>query len=333
MHRHWSSGRQYSSALRSALPAEKRLQFDTAAGPLKGGDKGPVIVPGKPQQSKLLQVLAPSAKTHMPPKTQLEEADIAKLRAWVTALGRPAAASGDSKSARRAERAEVPQEPTAAIDYFLAARWHELGLTATPVCDDRTFVRRVMLDLVSAFRPRQRQRHFYTMLRPPSTLGWSTSAERRRSRPPFPRDLGRLAHGPRCWAREDRRRDSGWSSSRGAFKRNRPWDDVVRAIITARPEQAEDRAVGSCTNGASTSRWPKRSHRSSTRLYHDCAQVPRPSAGPGDQTSSLLGPRRRFQSQPDRRESGPAVVQESAVGGNINFTNLKRNRSPLCSPC
>jgi mono/diheme cytochrome c family protein len=52
---------------------------------LKGGDNGPVILPGKPAESPLVQVLAADAETHMPPKKQLDEKAIAVLREWVSA--------------------------------------------------------------------------------------------------------------------------------------------------------------------------------------------------------------------------------------------------------
>ncbi len=50
---------------------------------LKGSDEGPVLMPGKPDRSRLIQVLATSADPHMPPKKQLADAQIRALRKWV----------------------------------------------------------------------------------------------------------------------------------------------------------------------------------------------------------------------------------------------------------
>src|SRR4051812_11347850 len=50
---------------------------------LKGGEDGPVIVPGAPAESPLIAALAVDADPHMPPKKQLTAAQIALLSAWV----------------------------------------------------------------------------------------------------------------------------------------------------------------------------------------------------------------------------------------------------------
>src|SRR5438270_7155001 len=74
-------------------PLEQKagLQLDSADGVAKGSDNGPVVVPGKSEDSKLIQVLADDSKPHMPPKKQLADEDVAKLRAWIASAGRPAA--------------------------------------------------------------------------------------------------------------------------------------------------------------------------------------------------------------------------------------------------
>jgi mono/diheme cytochrome c family protein len=66
--------------------AEKQkggLSFATREDALKGGDEGPVLAPGKPAESRLLSALAAEADPHMPPKRQLETAQISTLRDWV----------------------------------------------------------------------------------------------------------------------------------------------------------------------------------------------------------------------------------------------------------
>ena len=51
----------------------------------RGGDEGPVVVAGKPADSKLLTAVQVGAEPHMPPKKQLAESQIKALRAWITA--------------------------------------------------------------------------------------------------------------------------------------------------------------------------------------------------------------------------------------------------------
>jgi mono/diheme cytochrome c family protein len=50
---------------------------------LKGSENGPVLISGKPDQSKLIQVLAADSDPHMPPKKQLGEKQIETLRRWI----------------------------------------------------------------------------------------------------------------------------------------------------------------------------------------------------------------------------------------------------------
>src|SRR4028119_1051919 len=47
------------------------LELDTPEAVLKGDEAGPVIIPGKPDESPLLAALIAGADPHMPPKKQL----------------------------------------------------------------------------------------------------------------------------------------------------------------------------------------------------------------------------------------------------------------------
>lgn len=60
------------------------LHLDTRAGMLKGGESGPSLVPGQPDESRLIQAVRyKDEKTAMPPKKKLADAQIADLEAWV----------------------------------------------------------------------------------------------------------------------------------------------------------------------------------------------------------------------------------------------------------
>lgn len=62
------------------------LRLDSREAMLKGGDAGPVIVPGKPAQSLLVQVVLHQKKDlEMPPKERLTPMDIAVLERWIAA--------------------------------------------------------------------------------------------------------------------------------------------------------------------------------------------------------------------------------------------------------
>lgn len=61
------------------------LQLLSRGDALKGGDGGPVLVPGKPNESALFKALAPDADPHMPPKKQLSTNQIELMRRWIAA--------------------------------------------------------------------------------------------------------------------------------------------------------------------------------------------------------------------------------------------------------
>ena len=75
----------------SCHDAEKHkggLQLFSRAQALRGGDNGPVLVPGQPRESRLWHMLAPEADPHMPPKKQLSTNETELVRRWI-AQGAP----------------------------------------------------------------------------------------------------------------------------------------------------------------------------------------------------------------------------------------------------
>ncbi|MFO0977937.1 MAG: PSD1 and planctomycete cytochrome C domain-containing protein [Planctomycetaceae bacterium] len=59
------------------------LKADSRTALLHGGESGPAIVPGKPQQSRLLQALRYQDGLEMPPDGRLSEAQIAAFEKWI----------------------------------------------------------------------------------------------------------------------------------------------------------------------------------------------------------------------------------------------------------
>src|SRR3954447_3724635 len=60
------------------------LALDTKAGLKKGGAAGPVIMPGKPAESRLLQALSYiDPHLQMPPTGKLPETVVADFRKWI----------------------------------------------------------------------------------------------------------------------------------------------------------------------------------------------------------------------------------------------------------
>ena len=60
------------------------LHLDSRSAILKGGDSGPVLVPGEPAKSRLITAIGyTDVDLQMPPKGKLPDAAIASLTAWV----------------------------------------------------------------------------------------------------------------------------------------------------------------------------------------------------------------------------------------------------------
>jgi hypothetical protein len=146
------------------------LLLDSRPGWQKGGDSGPVIVPGKPDESLLVRAVqyAKGEVIQMPPKGKLSDAEIAVFVEWVR-LGAPDPRSEAPKTAAKREinideakkywafqplrPVEVPAVKNDAwcrtpVDRFIQAKLEAAGLQANPSADARTLVRRAYFDLV-----------------------------------------------------------------------------------------------------------------------------------------------------------------------------------------
>jgi mono/diheme cytochrome c family protein len=310
------------------LKQKSGLQLDNVEAVLKGNEDGAVVTPGKPEESRLIAALAPDADPHMPPKKQLEEHDIAKLKTWIAALTQPGAAT----PTRQAPEIPPPAtDPSSAIDYFLAAGWNARGLTPAPLCDDRTFVRRVFLDLAGRIPTLEEAQTFLDDTAPEKRTALVdrllASDEYART---FREIWDALLMGRRTGRREDRRRENGWFDFlEAAFRQNRPWDEVVRTIITARPEKPEDR-------GAIWFLYERRNEYQQMAeaiapvIYGtkvDCAQCHDHPLAREIKQAHYWGLVAAFNRSKNVEKSTPAV-SESAVGGFVNFTNLKKESQP-----
>src|SRR5262249_20843767 len=135
----------------------------------RGGDSGAAIVPGKPDESLLIEAIGHRGDIKMPPKQKLADAEIADLRRWVEIAAPWPAESAEAESAagpftitaeQRAfwslqpvREVAVPVNkdstwPAGTIDRFVLAKLEEAGLKPSPMADRRTLIRRVTFDLI-----------------------------------------------------------------------------------------------------------------------------------------------------------------------------------------
>ena len=146
------------------------LTLDTREGLLKGGDAGPVIVPGDPEKSKLIEAVRyKNRDLQMPPKSALAPEQVRDLEQWVK-LGAPdpRVEAGAQPTAKRGlsvqegrqfwafqpllNQAPPPignrkSEIGNPIDAFINAKLAEKKLTPAPPAAPRVFIRRATFDL------------------------------------------------------------------------------------------------------------------------------------------------------------------------------------------
>ena len=91
---------------------EAGLRLDRREAALKGGDSGPIVAPGEPDKSRLIEVVRYDGDTQMPPSGKLPDDELALLVAWVKQGapwpadgGEPARASSMDMSVSRLENA------------------------------------------------------------------------------------------------------------------------------------------------------------------------------------------------------------------------------------
>ena len=140
---------------------------------LKGGESGPAVVPGKPDESRLIRAVGYLDERKMPPKQKLADADIAKLKRWV-ALGAlwPVSSTTPSPSTDDAGPSEfqvTPQQrswwafqpakeapppsvrndkwPLNEIDHFILAELETREMSPAQPADRHVWLRRATFDL------------------------------------------------------------------------------------------------------------------------------------------------------------------------------------------
>jgi mono/diheme cytochrome c family protein len=158
------------------------LRLDARGAMLKGGETGPVVIPGKPEDSPLIEAIRYEGDVQMPPKGKLKDGDIAVLTEWVkrgapwpdvrrgmapqrsslrstsvaaltTAHAEGAFGQDRSLWSLQPVRNPAPPRvsdvawPRSVIDCFILARLEENGLAPAPRADRATLIRRATYDL------------------------------------------------------------------------------------------------------------------------------------------------------------------------------------------
>ena len=156
----------YECHSHEAQKAKGGLVLDSREGWVKGGDSGTAVKPGDVDASLLFKAVSyADSDVQMPPKKQLSELEIGRVREWI-ALGAPdprksamadsvakAAVKGkDLWSTKPLKQTPVPTPKNAQwavtdIDRFVLSSLEKAGLEPSPNTDPATWLRRVHLML------------------------------------------------------------------------------------------------------------------------------------------------------------------------------------------
>jgi hypothetical protein len=143
---------------------EAGLRLDSRQAALAGGDNGPAIVPGKPDDSLLIGAVRQTGDVQMPPDGKLKQTEIDALVNWVR-MGAAWPASAETADDQRAEvqRRHWAFQPISnpippvvrdggwertPVDRFVLAKLETAGLAPSPPADRQTLIRRATYDLI-----------------------------------------------------------------------------------------------------------------------------------------------------------------------------------------
>ncbi|QDT41620.1 Planctomycete cytochrome C [Gimesia alba] len=151
---------------------ESGLRVDSLSALVRGGERGPSVVIGKPEQSLLISAVNHSGQLHMPPKDKLSQKEISDLTEWIR-LGaywpnsKPIAQSNENESEgplfTEQEKAfwafQPPQKPSLPsvkqsgwvqnrIDNFVLSRLEQKGYAPALPAEKQDLIRRATFDLI-----------------------------------------------------------------------------------------------------------------------------------------------------------------------------------------
>ena len=237
------------------------LDLRTIGSILAGGTDGSVLTPGRPGESPIFQRLQPGADGHMPPDRSppLTSDDVAMIQAWISTLSVPtahlsaAASAFDVQSAPSlVEMAKKVQwnAPWGAggsdvIDLLIQKDWRDQHIAGNGVCDDRTFARRIYLDLAGRIPTHDEIESF---------VG-NTEADKRAALvdhllagDEYPKHMAEVLDvvlmERKGKAAEFSRKSHGWFDYlQTSIAKGRPWNMMVSDLITARPQSKDTRGA------------------------------------------------------------------------------------------
>jgi len=335
--------KQHCTECHNPAKAKSALDLTSLQAMLKGGDRGASVIPGRPDESNLYKFLSAEADPHMPPgsRKKLTEEESGLIKTWIEKLPVAPAEKGSADAGHEATKGPTkpappritwkPSEkmaPAQAVDRFLELAWKLDKVEPARPVSDEVFVRRVYLDLVGRIPTREETQ---TFLVEKSRDKRARLIDNLIAGEEYPRHMREVfdpvlmeRRGPQ-W--EDRRANEKWFAwLEDAFRRNRPWNEVVRDFIVARPTRPEDR-------GATWFLYERENNAQAVAeavapvvfgLQVKCAQCHDHMVAREIKQAHYWGMVAAFnRSKNVDTPAGPGVA-ESAIGGFTSFANLKK---------
>lgn len=146
------------------------LRLDKKEFLFKGGESGPILTPGHPEESEMIRrlLLPRDDEESMPPKGKtLSEQEIATLQFWIKA-GAPWPDNADDKSVYRVaelapRKPRIPADKPGlnnTVDRFVNVYFEEKNIDWPEVVNDGVYIRRVYLDIIGLLPPQEKIRSF-----------------------------------------------------------------------------------------------------------------------------------------------------------------------------
>ena len=229
-------------------------------------------------------------------------------------------------------QAPAGMQPSDAIDTLIEKHWQEQHVSGNGVCDDRTFVRRVYLDLAGRVPTRAEADAFVDSSEPQKR---AALVDHILAGSDYPRHMAEVLDvvlmdrkGPKV---EAERVSRGWVEFlRSSIEKNRPWNEFVAELITARPKSAEQK-------GAVWFLYERKNNYQQMAeavapvafgVSIACAQCHNHPLAHEIKQQNYWGLVAGFNRSTNADTSDGPALSESAIGGFVNFTNLKKESQP-----
>ena len=297
------------------------LDLRTLDSAVEGGETDTALIPGDPEKSPLFQLVQIGSDPHMPPKKQLEPEEIQALREWIATV--------KIEPEKPLILPDAQLEASQVIDQLITQSWEQNRITPASRASNESFLRRVYLDLIGRIPTQQ---EFQSFLSNPDRHDLIDQLTERKGHALHLAEIFNVVFLDRA---ESRKRNRGerkeWIDYlRWVFETNRPWDQVGRDLIIARPQSAEEK-------GASHFLYEQRdSHhemavRTSRALMGkqvQCAQCHDHPIAPEIEQGHYWGLVAFFnRSLNVKTPEGPQVAERGA-GGYDEYANLEGKTSP-----